>query len=372
MTGIPRPSTNPIVRQILENYIPTALATLIEPVWVLVNRLLCMLQPLEELRGGNAVARRSIDADYSTLPPQLVIFKALRSSHFKLAAVCAMALLANILAVAFSGLFQELPTLVPRTLDMIPPYESKFVAINGTVSPALSSKVNVTLSGAFTGGLGRNQFMVAESNYTAGTPLPPWTDNRFLYIPFVDTHDIGETEGVEAQTMAFGAAIECNKVETADHLGVVYRDEKRMEVNVALTVVDAASDTRVTCNTFTQAVDVVYSGPPPYNVRVIPCQTGKRAMEIVYRLTPQSNATAAERRVCEQHIALGYVRGDEKLCTSVGNTKLDDQSAVFVELSSKFLSKHFSATNETYATLTIPLPGTNKRQIDELVFTCWR
>jgi hypothetical protein len=388
MTGIPRPSTNTVVRQIIENYIPTALATLIEPVWVLANRLLCMLQPLEELRGGNAVARGSIDADYSTLPPQLVIFKALRSSHFKLAAVCAMALLANILAVAFSGLFQELPTLVPRTLDMSPPYESKFVAINGTVSPDLISDVNVTLSGAFTGGLGRNQFMVAESNYTAGTPLPPWTDDRFLYIPFVDTHDIGETEGVEAPTMAFGAAIECNKVDNADYIAYMWRDHRDLKANVTLTVFDAGSDTRVTCQNYNASI---YGGPPRSDTQYTDCQTGKFAMEIVFRPTPNSNATAEERRICEQHVALGYVRGDEKLCNKSGETKLDDQSAVLVacksrlvageayvrvdrdgrvqnvselsvssELSSEFLSKHFSATNDTYVTLISPLPGTNE------------
>jgi hypothetical protein len=400
MTGIPRPSTNPVVRQIIENYIPTALATLIEPVWVLVNRLLCMLQPLEELRGGNAVARRSIDADYSTLPPQLVIFKALRSSHFKLAAVCAMALLANILAVAFSGLFQELTTLVPRTLDLIPPYESRFVAINATVSPDLRTNFDVMLSGAFTGGLGMNQFMVAESNYTAGTPLPPWTDDQFLYIPFADTHDIGETEGVEAQTMAFGAAIECNKVENVDYRAYLFRKyHSSLDANVTLTVFDAASDTRVTCETYYTPVK---SGPPRIGYPGQDCQTGKLAMEIVFRLRSNSNSTAAERRICEQHIALGYVRGDEKLCNKVGTTELDDQSAVFVacksrlvageahvrvdrdgrvqnvselsvspELSSEFLSKHFSAINDTYVTLINPLPGTNERQIEKLIFPRW-
>jgi hypothetical protein len=391
MTGIPRPSTNPVVRQIIENYIPTALATLIEPVWVLVNRLLCMLQPLEELRGGNAVARRSIDADYSTLPPQLVIFKALRSSHFKLAAVCVMALLANIIAVAFSGLFQELPTLVPRTLDLIPPYESKFVAINGTVSPDLRTNFDVTLSGAFTGGKGMNQFMVAESNYTAGTPLPPWTDNQFLYIPFVDTHDIGDTEGVEAQTMAFGAAVQCNKVDNADYRAYLFMDGYNggPVLNVTLTVFDAASDTRVACETYTTFVD---SGPQPYNGQRPHCQTGKLAMETVFRLRPNSNATAAERQICEQYVALGYVRGDEKSCNKVEKIELDDQSAVFVacksrlvageahvrvdrdgriqnvsglsvssELSSEFLSKHFSATNDTYVTPINPVLGTNER-----------
>jgi hypothetical protein len=398
MTGIPRPSTNPIVRQTLENYIPTALATLIEPVWVLVNRLLCMLQPLEELRGGNAVARRSIDANYSTLPPQLVIFKALRSSHFKLAAVCAMALLANILAVAFSGLFQEIPTLIPRTLDMFPPYEPKFVAINGTVSPDLRHRVDVPRSGAFTGGLGMSQFLVAESNYTAGTPLPPWTDDQFLYIPFVDTHDIGETEGVEAQTMAFGAAIECNKVDNADYRAYLTHEGLFQTGNITLAVFDAASDTRAACTTY---YATIYSGPPD-SIYATDCQPGNLAMEVGFRLHANSNATAVERRICEQHVVLGYVRNGEKLCNS-GTTEFDDQSAVFVacksrlvageahvrvdrdgrvqnvselsvssELSSEFLSKHFSATNDTYVTPANPLPGTDERQNAKFIFARWR
>jgi hypothetical protein len=400
MTGIARPSTNPVVRQLIENYIPTALATLIEPVWVLVNRLLCMLQPLEELRGGNAVAGKSIDADYSTLPPQIVIFKALRSSHFKLAAVCAMALLANILAVAFSGMFEELPTLVPRTLDMIPPYESKFVAINGTVGPSLSSMVNVTTSGAFTGGVGINQFMVAESNYTAGTPLPPWTDNQFMYIPFMDSHDIGETEGVEARTMAFGATIECNKVEKADYSAYLFHGGSGYQGSISLTVADSASDTRVTCKMQTLFIE---SGPPRHGGVASQCQSGKLALEIVFRLHANSNATVAERRVCEQYGILGYVRGDEQLCKNkVGPTELNDESAVFVackprlvageanvrvdrdgrvqnvsdlsvssELSSDFFSNHFSITNNTYVTQARIIPGTNRKQISRLILAYW-
>jgi hypothetical protein len=358
-----------------------------------------MLQPLEELRGGNAVARRSVDADYSTLPPQLVIFKALRSSHFKLAAVCAMALLANILAVAFSGLFQELPTLVPRTLDMIPPYESKFVAINGTIIPDVSPSWEIKQSGAFTGGMGMSQFLVAESNYTAGTPLPPWTDDQFLYIPFVDIHDIGETEGVEARTMAFGAAIECNKVDNSDYRAYTGRNGPFFSGGVGLTIFDAASDTRVTCETY---YSDVYGGFPLVNRPSQPCQAGKLALEMVWRLSPNSNATAAERRICESHVALGYVRGDEKSCNSE-TAEMDDQTAVFVacksrlvagearvrvdrdgrvqkvselsvssKLSSEFLSKHFSATNDTYVTPANPPPGTDERQNAKFIFARWR
>ncbi|KAK6440034.1 hypothetical protein LTR95_003733, partial [Oleoguttula sp. CCFEE 5521] len=43
--GIALPSQNTIVRQILENYIPIAIATLMEPFWLVLNRQICMLQP---------------------------------------------------------------------------------------------------------------------------------------------------------------------------------------------------------------------------------------------------------------------------------------------------------------------------------------
>ena len=95
------------MQNLLENYIPTAIATLIEPLWVLLNRLLCLLQPIEELQSCKAKAKDSIDLNYSSLPPQLVLFKALRAGHLIVAAVCFMALLANLLSIAFAGLFHH-------------------------------------------------------------------------------------------------------------------------------------------------------------------------------------------------------------------------------------------------------------------------
>lgn len=105
--GLQLPSQNKFVQNLLENYIPTAIATLIEPLWVLLNRLLCLLQPIQELQDCKAKAQDSVDLNYNSLPPQLVLFKALRARHFVLAAVCSMALLANVLSIAFAGLFNH-------------------------------------------------------------------------------------------------------------------------------------------------------------------------------------------------------------------------------------------------------------------------
>lgn len=105
------------MQNLLENYIPTAIATLIEPLWVLINRLLCLLQPIEELQGCKAKAKNSIDLNYSSLPPQLVLFKAIRTGHIVVATVCFMALLANVLSVAFAGLFHHDTTTVFQSVS---------------------------------------------------------------------------------------------------------------------------------------------------------------------------------------------------------------------------------------------------------------
>ena len=321
------------MRQILENYIPTALATLIEPIWILINRLLCMLQPLEELRGGHAVASRSIDADYSSLPPQLVIFKAFKSSHFKLATVCTMALLANFLAVAFSGMFDERSVLAPRTLQFVPPYQAKFVDVNGTVSPSgLTDSEDERLkpSGAYMGGLGINQFMVAESNYTAGNPLPAWTDSEFMYIPFMNETEYTGSVGVTGRTTAFGSTLECSIVPDTDYDIVLLSDNVDSYANITIRLLDDLTGNRVTCQNLKRDVE---RGPDTVSGISAVCDSGKLAMEAVIRGRPLANATRAERDFCQQTAFFGYIRGEHEWCIPRRNdttTKIDDSTAMFI------------------------------------------
>lgn len=108
--GIRLPSRNPAVLSLVENYLPTVFATLLEPAWVLLNRMLCLLQPFDKLRRGNAEASASVKARYTSLPPQLVVWRAFRSGHILLAAVCVVALSTNILAVTLSAIIEERST----------------------------------------------------------------------------------------------------------------------------------------------------------------------------------------------------------------------------------------------------------------------
>ncbi|KAI8238039.1 hypothetical protein K4K54_007745 [Colletotrichum sp. SAR 10_86] len=115
--GLIRPTTNFEVLQILENYIPTVFATLLEPFWVLVNRLLCILQPFKDLWSGQRPAKGSINARYTSVPPQFVLWRAARSGHLVLVAICMLALLSNLLAVGLGGLFNERSIVVDNACE---------------------------------------------------------------------------------------------------------------------------------------------------------------------------------------------------------------------------------------------------------------
>jgi hypothetical protein len=131
-SGLPLPSRSRIVQNLVRKYLPTAIATLIEPLWILISRLMYILQPLVELQTEHALASKSITLNSSSLPPQLAIVKAVRSGHLVLASVCGMALLANVLAIAFAGLLYQESLSLSKAASYLPPLESKFVSVNGS------------------------------------------------------------------------------------------------------------------------------------------------------------------------------------------------------------------------------------------------
>lgn len=223
--GIPLPAQNIFIRQVLENYIPTIIATLIEPVWVVLNRLLCLLQPFEELRSTNATPERSINLSYSSLPPQFVLFKALKARHIVLSAVCAMALLANVLAVALGGMFNEEILLVTHTQNSTQLYGGRF----------REGLENTTL-------LGPNPFYAAMANFTSETPMPAWTDDTAFYLPVSLPQGLNESDYFEVQNVpSFGIAMECkplnnNRGYSWDFTSESYEDTMFPLANLTVTI----------------------------------------------------------------------------------------------------------------------------------------
>ncbi|KAJ4255512.1 hypothetical protein NW762_009507 [Fusarium torreyae] len=208
LNGLIRPSENFEVLQILENYIPTIFATLIEPLWVLLNRLLCVLQPFKDLWEGKSKASNSIDTTYTSIPPQLVFWRAIKSKHFVLVLVCTMALLANLLAVGLGSLFNENIMTANYPVTMLPAFAPRFD--NATVSDMwsyLTQDVKTT-------NVYEDHMYVAMANITAGTALPPWITQEYYFQRYErdnsSEHKTGDTFTVN--TRGFGAIANCTPV----------------------------------------------------------------------------------------------------------------------------------------------------------------
>ncbi|KAJ4346856.1 uncharacterized protein N0V89_010788 [Didymosphaeria variabile] len=331
--GLPLPSPNKFVQNLLENYIPTAIATLIEPLWVLINRLLCLLQPIEELQTCNAKAKDSIDIDYSSLPPQLVVFKALRARHFVLAAVCSMALLANVLSIAFAGLFHHDMVVVLKSTSFEQPHDLRFVSINGSIGPIAirSSGTDGSPSGAYRGGDGRDQFYILGSNLSRATPLPPWTDEKMFYLPFKGDGDgnAASQDQFESETVTLGARLNCEVVDLRD-IGFNAPSKSGAVLNKTVRMDRSQAD----CSSNKDAIVVM---GPGNNDQV--CQNGTSALELVLTLEATgANATQEEKEVCMGTVILGWIRNPEGSCKSPDLTAETAKDSLFIQCQPKLVS----------------------------------
>ena len=135
--------------------------------------MLCALQPYQDLHENNASATKSTKASYTTVPPPLAIWRALRAKHFLLALVCASTLSINALAVAFGGLINESTETTRQPAE---------------VKELFTSQVNdnrqyyrMSLSGA---PQLRDHFYRFLANSSGEAALPNWVDSKYYYLPF--------------------------------------------------------------------------------------------------------------------------------------------------------------------------------------------
>ncbi|KAF4975199.1 hypothetical protein FZEAL_7984 [Fusarium zealandicum] len=207
LNGLIRPSENFEVLQILENYIPTIFATLIEPLWVLLNRYLCVLQPFKDLWEGKARSSQSLDATYTSIPPQLVFWRAAKSRHIILVLVCTMALLANLLAVGLGSLFNEKPMTAnyPETLqsEFAPKFNNHSVSTWGKY---LSDNLITTSQY-------KDHMYVALANISSGTRLPAWVSPDYFFQPYkISDLGVEDVDTYSLETQGFGVHVKCTSI----------------------------------------------------------------------------------------------------------------------------------------------------------------
>lgn len=335
MSGLPLPSANTVIQNVVRAYIPTAVATLIEPMWILINRLLCILQPLEELRGLKALASSSLTLNYASVPPQLTIFKAARVGHYVLMAVGLMSLLANVLATTFAGLLYQKNELVSHSAVFSPPFDARVVKFNAShgsaFEPVESDNYQWELS-LYQGAVGDAQFLVLDSNYTRNASLPSWTDGLATYLPFraADTDHVPAEQQYEAYTRYFAGEPNCKPlVFGEDYLlrlwsrdplpsGWLSRyDTSRSTLQVK---VPSQNGTLITCTALLRHGDsfgerLGFQSRDPEEENMLTCREGRTAAELLTILGADEGASMEDFETCMTTVAVGWMRANQGKCS---------------------------------------------------------
>lgn len=211
-----------------------------------------------------------------------------------------MTLLANVLAVALGGLMYEGAVTTTRGSTFSSMKNAKFRELNGTGLP-FNAKQAVNSQGGTT----FEPFYRQVSNDTAGTPLPPWTDEMYAYVP-IGLNDTQSDDMVWLQTTAFGAEANCRPLETTGSnnytlgFGV---DASEAYVHVYLEKDDGFS---VNCSPFAPWTrSYAASGQ---NYTRLP-RAGKMGLELNGWLA-NDDRSSPDDLFCRQHVVLGWIRAN--------------------------------------------------------------
>ncbi|KAL1868294.1 hypothetical protein Daus18300_006018 [Diaporthe australafricana] len=292
--GLTRPSQNFEVLQLLENYIPMVFSTMLEPFLTMLNRMICALQPYQDLLKGRRSAKTTIETKYETLPPQLVLWRAAKAGHYILVLLSLVVLLANVLAVGLGAIFDESSTSVFTSLN-----------VTSLISPSLT-RATVLPNGASTlsNSPYSDHFYMVQTNLSANTRLPAWIDTKFAYLPFAD---LGSKDNTSAQynavTRGIGIAATCSvlSMNNASLTHGVYRFNVTTDLGnqeFALVHKDTPSGNSTKCE---PAMYIPYSEPQ-----------GRSAQELYTSLQQPSDSDQTEEAstFCESRMLLGWLRYD--------------------------------------------------------------
>lgn len=326
LTGLTRPSQNHEVLQILENYIPMIFSTLLEPFLTLLNRLLCVLQPYQDLIKGRRSPGTTIETKYDSLPPQLMIWRALNAGHYLLALLSVAVLLANVLAVGLGAIFNESTVSVSTSLNMTS-LKTTSLSRDSILPSAISDDYY-------------DHFYMVQTNLSSKTRLPPWIDEQFAYLPLsaLDSEGNSSLQYV-AVTRGFGLATTCSTLSTSnaslDHIVYTYNYTKSPAVDQTIEAVygDTPYGNTTTC-TLPGFVDFGHN-----LVDTVPDGRSAREIYSALELTDES-ATADEVAFCESKIVLGWMRYESSQTEAVPNM-------TFLQCATQLVTAQFNVTVDT-------------------------
>ena len=285
-------SDKQIVTQIIFSFVPTVIATLLEPFWVLVGRYLALYQPYTELRRGNASPDSSLCLKYTNIPPVLIAPRALRHGHIILFLASMMVITANFLAVALGGIFDQ--SLKPLTSDLTVTYP--FTTSINTEIQMPKPKQTVMVE-TFAKDL-EEHWLVVNTNVVEGTNLPAWVTDEFYFLPFES--EPGNKSALRTSiTQGYGGNLTC-RLPTGDTFQkIIMINEETVDakfgINVTIPISDSGS---VRCgNNNSMAIPLLKEGTHPF------------AMEWVWHLKASNGSDQKAVEACSSLILAGWGRG---------------------------------------------------------------
>ncbi|PTB69316.1 hypothetical protein BBK36DRAFT_1186748 [Trichoderma citrinoviride] len=287
--GLVRPSPNFEVNQLLTSYLPTIFSTLVEPFWVMLNRYLCLLQPFYDLTSGRGTARRTIKARYTALPPQLALWRAFRSGHLLLGAICIIALLANVLAVGLGAIFNDNPIQKVYPVVMLPQKQARLD------EKGLNSFNHGKVQLVPTDYEDPEYNIMANMSY--GAPLPPWTTSEFTYLPVNITSDTPPSDDDEYTVVTTGFGVEPNCIS----MGNIITQDVPPTVNTSFGRTDPLPEG---C-----AKEYVIENLP-LNHTMFTNFTGRAAAEVASSMQTGSGGGGSNITDCLQSFLVGFSRSD--------------------------------------------------------------
>ena len=310
-------SDTQIVTQIIFSFVPTVIATLLEPFWVLVCRYLALYQPYTELRTGNASSDSSLGLKYTNITPVLIAPRALRHGHIILFLASMMVITANFLAVAFGGIFDR--SLKPLTSDLIVTYP---------LSTIINTEIQVVdqrwwnLEGTFAKD-SEKHWLVVNTNVIEGTDLPAWVTDEFYFIPF-EWEPGNKSDLRTSMTQGYGGSLTCRLLAGGTFRRINKMDEgvgnaPRFGINVTMPISDGSS--ALCGNNHKMDIQSLKAGTYPF------------AAEWVWGLKASNGSDLKAVEACSSLILAGWGRGEAKTTREKGNKNNPDEK-VFATMES--------------------------------------
>ncbi|PUU76809.1 hypothetical protein B9Z19DRAFT_1129183 [Tuber borchii] len=301
--GLPTLSDTQFVSQIIFSFFPTAIATLLEPFWVLVGRYHALFQPYIELRRGNASPASSLGLKYTNIPPVLIAPRALRHGHIFLFLASMMVITANILAVALGGIFDQ--SSQPLTSNIIVTYHSTTSIYTGTRTVDLLGEALKTFAKDK-----QEPWLVLNTNVIEGTDLPPWVTDEFYFLPF--EWGSREKTGLRtSMTQGYGGNLTCQLLAGNTYQQISHMRGRTGEIGVVMPV---SGGDFVRCrDIFEMDPQLLKSGTHPF------------AVEWVHDLEASNPNDKKAVRGCRGLILAAWGRGEVNQRKTASETAIDIQ-----------------------------------------------